>query len=292
MKIRRYRGAAFGQKQSLNICWPPKLPHTFLCSPCWSSAQSADRSPGRRSAGAPCHDRTSRRRIRAAFNSGSWPSILVALSFFLSPFLQFFVSIVCSEVKNDHHGHESHGQRRILQDNRRVPWLGVAQQANGLPYQVADRNHDQHGQQDAEEKPSPDLAHYLFTFAPKLTLYSVRTVSPLSRYSFSSDLSTRTLSAISPASSSVGIVLNKKTAMIRFKKSLVCDRPLWVSCGRSASYQANVRFRVYSGRSVAFFESVISERLLSPRAVIQIGENPGTRAAANGHNRSSSKNGH
>ncbi len=47
------------------------------------------------------------------------------------------------------------------------------------------------------------------------------------------------------------------------------ERPLWVISGRSRLYHLNVRFRAYSGRSVAFLGSAISERLLLPKAVIQ-----------------------
>ena len=50
---------------------------------------------------------------------------------------------------------------------------------------------------------------------------------------------------------------------------LVPGCPLRVISGRSASYQSNGRFRAYSGRSVAFFGSAISERLLFSKAVIQ-----------------------
>ena len=46
------------------------------------------------------------------------------------------------------------------------------------------------------------------------------------------------------------------------------ERPLWVISGHSPSYQFNVRFRAYSGRSTSQFRESLGQCLLSPKAVI------------------------
>ncbi len=63
-------------------------------------------------------------------------------------------------------------------------------------------------------------------------------------------------------------------------KFLRSTRPA-ASC-RSPSYQLKVRFRVHTGRPATKFRMPISERLLFPKAVVQITEKSTKRQAANG----------
>ena len=65
------------------------------------------------------------------------------------------------------------------------------------------------------------------------------------------------------------------------------DRPLWVISGRSASYQANVCFRAYSGRSSGRFLTPNRLCPLFSKADVQMLENGQNQRAAFGQKRTS-----
>jgi len=56
----------------------------------------------------------------------------------------------------------------------------------------------------------------------------------------------------------------------RLAQGVPQESPLWVISGPSESYQLNDRYRVQTGRSATNFQKPKSERLLFPKAVVQI----------------------
>jgi len=63
------------------------------------------------------------------------------------------------------------------------------------------------------------------------------------------------------------------------------ERLLRVVSGPSPSYQLKVRYRAQTGRSATTFQKSKSERLLSPKAVVQIARKTKLRTSANGQKR-------